>query len=102
MSFFKKLFGNKEREIQTFLEQGAIVIDVRTPEEFKMGHAKNAVNIPLQEISSQMEKIRQFNKPIITCCKSGARSLSATNIIRNQGIEVMNGGSWQKVDQYLK
>ena len=75
----------------------AIIIDVRTPSEFQSAHFENSINIPLSEISDKITEIKSLNKPIICCCRSGFRSQKATKILKSQGIECYNGGSWQEV-----
>lgn len=73
---------------------GAQIIDVRTPGEFKTGHIQGSINIPLQSLSGSLSKIKK-DKPVITCCASGMRSASAKNILKSAGFsEVHNGGGW--------
>lgn len=95
------LFSNKTDKLKDFAERGAVVIDVRTSTEFKGGHVKGAKNYPLQTISSRIADIKKMNKPVILCCASGMRSGQATSILKQQGIECMNGGSWQKVKRSI-
>lgn len=81
--------------------RGAQIIDVRTPGEFKSGHIRGALNIPLQTISSQMGRIKK-DKPVITCCASGMRSASAKSILKTNGFEeVHNGGGWMSLQSKL-
>ncbi|WP_020567898.1 rhodanese-like domain-containing protein [Neolewinella persica] len=77
------------------------VIDVRSPAEFQQGHAKGSINIPLQQIDRSLLKIRQMNQPIITCCRSGNRSGMATRQLNSNGIESINGGTWQNVQEQM-
>lgn len=94
--------GNNDREkVAEFIQNGAVIIDVRTPAEFADGHVDESVNIPLREVADQIKKIKKFNKPIITCCRSGARSGTAANILNNNGIDSINGGPWQNVANQL-
>ena len=80
------------------VKNGAQIIDVRTPGEFKGGHIKGAINIPLQNISAQLGRIRK-DKPVITCCASGMRSASAKSILTSNGYsDVYNGGGWLSLD----
>ena len=83
------------------VKNGAQIIDVRTPGEFKAGHIRGAVNIPLQTISSQLGRIKK-GKPVITCCASGMRSASAKSILKSCGFEeVHNGGGWMSLQGKL-
>jgi rhodanese-related sulfurtransferase len=75
---------------------------VRTPAEFADGHVEGSVNIPLDTIANKIEEIKNYKKQIITCCRSGARSGNAANILNNSDIDTINGGPWQSVAQYVK
>ena len=92
-SFLKKLFG-PGTDFKALKENGAIIIDVRTPQEFDHGHIQGSKNIPLDKIQREVKTIKSFNKPIITVCKSGARSGMAKSILNSAGVEVYNGGPW--------
>jgi rhodanese-related sulfurtransferase len=98
----KQLLGLAPKvDYKQLMKNGAQIIDVRTPGEFQGGHIKGAVNIPLQNISSQMSRIRK-DKPVITCCASGMRSASAKSILTSKGYsEVYNGGGWLSLDSKL-
>ena len=95
LNFIKNLFICKNTGIlQQALLKGAVIIDVRTPGEYSQGHIKGARNIPLNEIKQKSEIIKRWNKPVITVCRSGSRSLMAKNVLTSAGIEVYNGGAW--------
>ena len=96
------MLGIKPINYAELIKRKAVVIDVRTPQEFKNGHVKNSINIPLYDIGKSINKIKQKNKPIITCCRSGARSGNAAATLKSAGIEVYNGGSWNSVQNALK
>ena len=93
--------GNKSESIQEFVEKGAIIIDVRSPGEFSGGHIKGSKNIPLNEIGAKINEIKKLNKPVIACCASGMRSSQATSILKQNGIEAINGGGWQSLQSKL-
>ena len=97
------LFRRKDmsNEIQEYLKNGAIVLDVRTIEEWNAGHSESAKHITLTTIPLNVEEIKSWNKPVIAVCKSGGRSGQATQFLSNQGVDIINGGPWQNVDQYL-
>lgn len=94
-------FGDKSKQIAEFIKKGAVIIDVRTYEEFAGGHIKNSKNIPLQIIQSKINEIKKLNKPVIACCRSGMRSAQATSILKQHGIECMNGGGWNSLQNKL-
>jgi phage shock protein E len=92
-SFLKKLFG-PGTDFKALKEAGAIIIDVRSPQEFDRGHIQGSKNIPVNIIQRELNAIKKWNKPIITVCQSGARSGMAKSVLKGAGIEVYNGGSW--------
>ena len=93
--------GNKSESIQEFVEKGAIIIDVRSSGEFSGGHIKGSKNIPLNEIDAKINEIKKLNKPVIACCASGMRSSQATSILKQNGIDAINGGGWQNLQSKL-
>jgi rhodanese-related sulfurtransferase len=96
--FLEKLFGSgNNEEIAELLEKGAVVIDVRTPFEFKRGHMPGSINIPLESIDRQFKLLKIKRSPIITCCRSGHRSGIAQSILKENGFQAFNGGSWKNV-----
>ena len=99
MGLLSALFGTskKQDQIIDMLTNGGIIIDVRTPQEFKGGHVKGSKNIPLNTISGKVNDIKKLNKPVVLCCASGMRSAQATTILKNAGIEAINGGGWHSL-----
>lgn len=88
-------------EIKEYLEKGAVVLDVRTVGEWQEGHSEGAKHIVLATIPARVDEIKAWNKPVIAVCKSGGRSGQAVQFLQKQGIDVINGGPWQNVDQFL-
>lgn len=101
MGLLNFLFGNKDGALQDFKNRDAIILDVRTQKEWDAGHIKGARHIPLQEISTKVSEIKKWNKPVITCCLSGGRSGQATVILKQHGVETINGGGWKSLQQKL-
>ena len=99
----KKIFGiGPKVNYAELITRGAIILDVRTSSEYKTGHIEDSVNIPLQILLSNLAKLEK-NKPIITCCASGIRSISAKNILKSKGFrEVYNGGGWMSLQNKIK
>jgi rhodanese-related sulfurtransferase len=100
IDFIKKLFG-PGTDFKALKDQGAVIIDVRTAGEFQSGHIKGAINIPVDSIRSKINDIKKKSKPVITCCRSGARSGMAAGILKENGIEAYNGGAWNVLDNKL-
>lgn len=94
--------GNKTNEkVKSLLDKGALIIDVRTPDEYRGGHITQSVNIPLNLIPNKVNELKRKNKPIIVCCRSGARSGMAADQLRKAGVEVENGGAWNRVQSMI-
>ncbi len=90
-----------EEEIKNYLKKGAVILDVRTVEEWNEGHSERAKLITLATIPARVDEIKAWNKSVIAVCRSGGRSEQARQFLSNHGIDVINGGPWQNVDQYL-
>lgn len=89
--------------IKNALQKGAVIIDVRTPNEFDQGSVPGSINIPVDRIVINAIRIREMKRPVIFCCASGARSGQAVNIMKAKGLkEVYNGGSWLNVLKVIK
>ena len=89
-------------DLKKLAQNGAQIIDVRTPDEFKSGHIRGSVNIPIQRLTGNLSKIRK-DKPVITCCASGMRSASAKSILKSSGFaEVYNGGGWMHLQNKIR
>ena|SRR5690554_2826413 len=103
MSFLRKLFGmGPAADFKAMAKEGAIILDVRTKGEFQQGHIKNSMNIPVEILDSNLSKLKNKDKTIITCCASGMRSSRAKNILKSKGYEnVHNGGGWASLDRKL-
>lgn len=97
----KKFFSGEKIDLKKLYTDGAIVLDVRMPQEFSQGHIKGAINVPLQTLSKEIGLLKKKNKPVITCCLSGVRSSSATAMLAEHGIEVYNGGGWQSLQSKI-
>ena len=88
--------------LKKVLRNGAVVIDVRTAGEFDQGKVPDSINIPVDRIAINAERIKAMKRPVIFCCTSGARSGTATRIMKEKGLrEVYNGGSWERMLKIL-
>ncbi len=84
-------------------EPSTKIVDVRTKQEFDMGHLENAVNIPLDSIPANAGEIKDLNAPfIVFYCRSGSRSGQAVNYLKQLGLQnVFNGGSIEDLNSLL-
>lgn len=103
MGFFSALFGKTDNsQLTEAIKDGAFLVDVRTPAEFSAGSVKGAVNIPLDKISGKLGKFKN-KQNIVVFCRSGSRSGQAKSILERNGFQnVINGGTWQNVNQMTK
>jgi rhodanese-related sulfurtransferase len=99
----KTIFGlGPKTDFKELMQKGAIILDVRSKSEYQSGHIKGSMNIPVQNLSGSLSKLKK-GKPIITCCASGMRSASAKNILRSNGFaEVHNGGAWTSLQHKIR
>ncbi len=103
MGIFSGLFGGKPTiDLQNIINEGAFLVDVRTPGEFAGGHVKGSVNIPLDSVSAALSKFKN-KKNIVVFCRSGNRSAQAKVILEQNGFHnVINGGTWEQVNRFVK
>ena len=93
------LFGFMKRpDINQGVEEyksvpGAVLLDVRTPEEYGEGHIPGSVNVPLQSIDKVTSVVADKDKTVFVYCRSGARSSQAVAFMKQMGYtEVHNIG----------
>jgi len=67
----------------------AVVVDVRTRDEWKTGRIRGAVHVPLNELSARIGGIPR-DRTLITVCRSGHRSVVAARKLSRAGFEVEN------------
>jgi phage shock protein E len=91
---------NKDpRAARELIARGAVVIDVRTAEEYATGHLARAINIPVQELPVRIAEIETLvasdrTRPIVVYCAAGARAAKAKAQLESAGYShVVNGGS---------
>lgn len=81
-------------DVQALVNNGAVVVDVRSPEEFARHHFEGARNIPVSEIAKRADEIGNRQEPVVLYCASGSRSGLAVAQLRRLGFEMpVNGGS---------
>lgn len=99
----KRMFtSGPSADFVEMMDNGGVILDVRSPGEFKGGHIKGSKNIPLNNLPAGLKKLKNKEQPIITCCASGMRSASAKNILKSNGYtNVHNGGGWRNLQNKL-
>ncbi|MBC7384162.1 MAG: rhodanese-like domain-containing protein [Bacteroidia bacterium] len=87
-------FGSKV-DYAKLVNDGAIILDVRSKSEYAGGHINGSINISVNTLVNNLNMLKDKTNPIITCCASGIRSASAKSILKSNGyINVHNGGGW--------
>ncbi len=85
---------------QQMIAGGALVFDVRTPDEFKDGHLPQATNIPIEDFSTRIAEVDKAtggdkSKPIVVYCAKGGRAAKAKAQLDKAGYtNVVNGGGY--------
>nr|WP_294859799.1 rhodanese-like domain-containing protein [uncultured Fluviicola sp.] len=86
-------FMNLDKGLAKKIEQGAIILDVRTAGEYETGHIKGSINIPLSRLRAKKLSLNK-DKTYITVCSHGLRSVRAMNLLKEKGYrKVFNGGA---------
>ncbi len=84
--------------------QDAVVLDVRTDEEFNSGHILHSVHIPVGLLSKRLGELTPYKaKPIVVTCRTGQRSATACSMLRKAGFDPifrLAGGvvAWQSAN----
>ncbi len=86
-------FRQVKAQLPALLQEGAVVVDVRSPGEFASGSRPGSVNIPLDQLNARWKELDP-KRPIILCCASGTRSGMAAALLKKHGLRVMNAGPW--------
>jgi rhodanese-related sulfurtransferase len=99
MGFFDMFKTNtvSTEDLKQLINNGALLVDVRSSGEFAGGSAKGAINIPLDQVTQRLEDFKGKDQ-IIVFCRSGNRSGQAQSILERNGFtNVTNGGTWDTV-----
>jgi rhodanese-related sulfurtransferase len=65
---------------------GAVLLDVRSPQEYATQRLPEAVNIPVDQLEARVDEVRQFARPLVVYCASGMRSNRAAGVLRRANI----------------
>jgi rhodanese-related sulfurtransferase len=68
------------------MNQGALLIDVRSQAEYDSGHILDARHVPQEQLAQAGETLKKYkDKVVVACCESGMRSGAAARVLRSQG-----------------
>lgn len=75
-------------EAKAMVAKGALLLDVRTPEEFAGGHLDGAVNVPVQVLDSKWASLNvPPEREVVVYCRSGRRSAQAKAVLEGKGVK---------------
>lgn len=72
-------------ELSLWQKRGALLLDVRSPEEFASGHIPGSRNLPLEQL---LEGLPTLKSPVVTICATGSRAGLAAEVLGYEGLEV--------------
>lgn len=100
----KRMSFVSEEAARKHLAQGALVIDVRSPEEFRGGHVPDAINLPLGELRDSLpRRVKDKNQVLLLHCLSGGRSGIAKGQARGLGYpNAFNLGSYARAEKIVR
>jgi len=86
------------------LKEGAVLVDVRTEEEFQAAHLKKAINIPLSDIATGIGKfVPDRNRVVLLYCRSGSRSFMGKRLLKRMEYQnVYNLGSFARTIRMVR
>jgi rhodanese-related sulfurtransferase len=89
MGMFDKMFHKSYREVdateaRAAAQRGAMLLDVREPQEWDAGHAPEAVHIPLGQLTSRVDEVPE-GEEVMIICRSGNRSARAAEFLSDRG-----------------
>lgn len=87
--------------VEEALALGAVIVDVRTPEEYATGAIAGAVNLPIDTLPARLGELDR-DRTVIVYCASGMRSARATKILEGAGIRVVDAGTMRAFADHLR
>ncbi len=71
------------------VDEGAVLLDVREPDEWHAGHAPNAVHVPLAALAASIDQLDK-EQPVVAVCRVGGRSERAAAVLLQRGYDAVN------------
>jgi len=87
-----------KKDAEEFVRNGALIVDVRSPQEYSRGHLSQAFNMPVDQIEMLLpNKVKDKDRVILVHCQSGLRSKKAKDRLNRIGYsQVFNLGSYER------
>lgn len=103
MNWLEQLRADMQRNQTAAIAKDSVVVDVRGPLEFRMGHVEGAQLLPLTDMMmGKLPQVPSRDTPVVVYCASGGRSAQAQMILQQQGFtHVVNGVNAQAVASAL-
>jgi phage shock protein E len=73
------------KQARQLVEEGARLVDVRTPTEYEAKHLPSAINLPVQQLAERIKELEPKDKAIVLYCRSGNRSGTAQSMLKKSG-----------------
>jgi phage shock protein E len=83
--FFSSRGDVSGAEARKLVGNGALLLDVRTQEEFALRHIEGALNIPVQQLDRRIGELGTKDRPVVVYCRSGRRSAHAARMLQEAG-----------------
>ncbi|MEH6625299.1 MAG: rhodanese-like domain-containing protein [Motiliproteus sp.] len=101
---FNLAAGEREAQAWEYIKQGAVVIDVRTTEEYAQGHLQDSLHIPYQRIANQLQNLElRKDRQIVLYCRSGQRAgIAEATLVKAGYGKLFNGGGFGPLVQQLR
>lgn len=101
LSYRTYCYATLDNGLATKIASGAILLDVRTEEEYKTGHIEGSINISLGTIRERYLELDP-NKTYITTCSHGLRSVKVEKLLKERKFKhVYNGGAWADLEEIV-
>jgi rhodanese-related sulfurtransferase len=95
-------YATMTKDLDQLIGRGAVILDVRTPQEYATGHIEGSVNISLGTIRERYTEL-DTAQTYITVCSHGLRSVKVQQLLEERGFKhVYNGGAWADLEQVIK
>ena len=79
--------GSSPEDAHALVQKGAVLLDVRSPDEFAAGHLEGAINVPVDRLESSLKEVGAPDRPMVVYCHSGRRSRWASEILQKNGFK---------------